>query len=298
MTADTQTPTALTVTPQAPARHGEPLVGHGELFFVEGYEIDASSHRWRVGLPDISREVTVSVVIPALNEEGNLPHVLTSLPPNLHEVVLVDGRSTDATVDVARRVHPSIVVVEQEGSGKGDALRTGFAHCTGDIIVMLDADGSMAPGEIPRFVAALLRGADYVKGSRFLSGGGSADLTAMRNLGNWALRAFGNVMFGTRYTDLCYGYNAFWRRCLPIVIPDCEGFEVETLMNVRAHTGRLRVAEVPSYEAARISGESKLRTWSDGYRVLRTIVRERPRRPMPGAVADVGFAPVVRSRAA
>jgi len=252
-------------------------------FQVPGYEIDASSHPWSVHVPDTVRSLRISVVIPAMNEAENLPHVLGALPPNLHEVVLVDGRSTDATVEVARREYPTITVLQQRGRGKGDALRTGFEHCTGDIVVMLDADGSMAPAEIPRFVAALVRGADYAKGSRFLAGGGSEDLTLLRNLGNWGLRALGNLAFGTRYTDLCYGYNAFWRRSLPVITPDVDGFEVETLMNVRAYTGRLSVAEVPSFEAQRISGQSNLRTWSDGWRVLRLLVREWRRLPRTGA---------------
>jgi len=256
---------------------------HDGRFQVPGYEIDASSHPWRVDVPDTMRLLRVSVVIPAMNEAGNLPHVLRALPPNLHEVVLVDGRSTDATVAVARREYPSIIVLQQPGRGKGDALRAGFERCTGDIVVMLDADGSMAPAEIPRFVAALVRGADYAKGSRFLAGGGSEDLTPLRNLGNWGLRALGNLAFGTRYTDLCYGYNAFWRRSLPVITPDVDGFEVETLMNVRAYTGRLSVAEVPSFEAQRISGQSNLRTWSDGWRVLRLLVREWRRLPRTGA---------------
>ena len=218
---------------------------------------------------------TVSVIIPALNEAANLPHVLPRIPPDVHEVILVDGYSTDDTVQVARRLLPSVRVIYQQGRGKGAALRTGFAAATGDIIVMLDADGSTDPAEIPAFVGALRAGCDFAKGSRFMQGGGTADMPGHRQLGNQAFVWLVQLFFGGRYTDLCYGYNAFWRRVLPQLGLDCDGFEVETLMNVRALRAELRIAEVPSFEAERIYGEGRLRALPDGWRVLKTIMKER-----------------------
>lgn len=218
---------------------------------------------------------TVSVVIPALNEAANLPHVLPRIPPDIHEVILVDGYSTDQTVEVALALRPSVQVVYQQGRGKGCALRTGFAAATGDIIVMLDADGSTDPAEIPAFVGALCAGHDFAKGSRFLHGGGSADMPLHRQLGNQVLVWLVQLFFGGRYSDLCYGYNAFWRRILPLLDLDCEGFEIETMMNVRALLASLKVAEVPSFEARRVYGEGRLRTIPDGWRVLKTIFSER-----------------------
>ncbi len=210
-----------------------------------------------------------------MNEAANLPHVLPRIPTDVFEVVLVDGNSTDDTVAVARRVLPSVRVVQQHGRGKGAALRTGFAAARGDIIVMLDADGSTAPEEIPDFVRALLDGADFAKGSRFLPGGGTADMQRYRKVGNAVFVAMVRLLFGGGYTDLCYGYNAFWRQVVPRLALDGDGFEIETMMNVRALKVRLRVAEVPSFESRRIHGESNLHTIPDGMRVLRTILRER-----------------------
>jgi glycosyltransferase involved in cell wall biosynthesis len=218
--------------------------------------------------------VRVSVVIAALNEAENLPYVFSRLPEGLHEVILVDGHSVDDTVTVARRLRPDVRILTQSGRGKGRALAEGFAACTGEIIVALDADGSTDPAEIPRFVSALCNGADFVKGSRFAQGGSSTDITRTRSLGNHALGAVVNALYGTRYTDLCYGYNAFWARCLPYLRVDCDGFEVETLMNVRIAKAGLIVHEVPSYEHLRIHGQSNLHAVRDGSRVLRTIVRE------------------------
>ena len=218
--------------------------------------------------------VRVSVVIPARNEARNLEHVLPYLPSCVSEVILVDGHSTDDTIQVAQKLLPSIRVIHQTGRGKGDALRLGFAASTGDIIVMLDADGSADPREIPRFVAALIDGYDFAKGSRFLTGGGSHDITYFRRVGNYGLSLLVNLLFWTRFSDLCYGYNAFWRHCLDTISIDCNGFEVETLLNLRMHTARFNIIEVPSFEHPRIYGESNLHALRDGWRVLKTIWQE------------------------
>ena len=134
----------------------------------------------------------------------------------------------------------------------------GLAEATGDIIVMLDADGSADGGEIQRFVDVLLAGADFAKGSRFLPGGGSADLTHIRSLGNQALTAIVNLICQTRFSDLCYGYNAFWRDCLDFIEVDVNGFEVETRLMMMVATAGLVMVEVPSWEYDRVHGVSNL----------------------------------------
>jgi glycosyltransferase involved in cell wall biosynthesis len=216
----------------------------------------------------------VSVVIPAMNEAENLPHVLPRIPPWVHEVLLVDGNSTDGTVEVARELWPTITVVAQRGRGKGAALRTGFSAATGDLIVMLDADGSTDPAEIPAFVGVLLSGADFAKGTRFVQGGGTADMSRLRRAGNLVFTLLARLLFGNRFSDLCYGYNAFWARILPQLRLDGDGFEIETMINLRAVVAGLKVREVASFEERRVYGVSRLRTIPDGWRVLKTIWRE------------------------
>jgi glycosyltransferase involved in cell wall biosynthesis len=230
-------------------------------------------------------EPRVSVVVPTLNEALNLPAVFASMP-EVFEVILVDGRSTDDTVAVAEALRSDMRVVKQTRIGKGNALACGFAAARGDVIVMLDADGSADSREIPRFVRALVEGADFAKGTRFAAGGGgSSDITRLRRLGNRALNGLVNTLYKTQYSDLCYGYNAFWAYCLPVIGLEPEeraeemrwgdGFEVETLINLRIAKAGLKIMEVPSFESDRLHGVSNLNAVSDGLRVLKTIATER-----------------------
>lgn len=248
----------------------------------------------------------VSVVIPTLNEENNIAWVLERLPADMHEVILVDGRSTDRTVEVARAVRPDLRLLSQSARGKGAALALGLAEVTGDIAVMIDADGSMDPAEISALVGALTAGADVVKGSRLAAGGGSSDLTPVRRLGNWGLTFLANRLYRGNWRELCYGYAAFWTDVLPHLgvaeigspnglnrrvdkqqngakprqIHYGHGFEIEAVLFCRAARLGMRVAEVFSFEHERRFGESNLATWRDGWRVLTAIVRERRYRSM------------------
>lgn len=226
---------------------------------------------------------TVTVVLPTRNEAKNLPYVAKRMPP-VDQIVVIDGGSVDGTPEVARELWPDATIITQTRAGKGNALACGFLAATGDIIVMIDGDGSTDPAEIPLFVATLVAGADLAKGSRFSRGGGSDDITHLRRLGNKGLNGLVNWLFKTEFSDLCYGYNAFWRRNLeglalpPVELPEPQwgdGFEIETVINVRAARCGWSIREVGSFEGKRIYGRSNLNAISDGLRVLRTIGRER-----------------------
>ncbi len=272
--------------------------GAGQSLDEDAYEpnldaLRAASDPFRLVTTQLAITPRVSVVIAAKNEAANLPHVFASMPDWIDEVVLVDGRSTDDTVAVASQLWSDIKIIQQPGQGKGDALLAGFAASTGEIIVAMDADGSTDGGEIVRFVAALLSGADVVKGSRFAAGGGSNDITIIRRLGNRILSGLVNHLFGTRYSDLCYGYNAFWARHLNVLALRCEGFEIEALMNIRAAEEGLKVHEVPSFEYSRLHGSSNLRVMKAGWGIIRVILREWLRRHSPRRPASFADDPNV-----
>lgn len=221
-----------------------------------------------------ARCARVSVVIPMLNEAPNLPHVLERIDRE-YELVLVDGNSDDDSIRVARRLRADARIVKQTRRGKGNALAEGVAVCSGEFVVMLDADGSTHPEEIPLFVRVLEDGFDFAKGSRMLPRGGSEDITRFRRLGNHFLTWIANILLGVRYTDINYGFNAIRRDRWPDLGVDYDGFEIEALMSIRAAKAGLRVREVPSYESSRLHGSSNLRAFEDGWRILKMLVRER-----------------------
>jgi glycosyltransferase involved in cell wall biosynthesis len=168
--------------------------------------------------------------------------------------------------------------VQQNGRGKGDALRSGFAEVTGDIVVMLDADGSMDPVEMPAYIGALIAGADFVKGSRFVQGCGTADMPFLRKVGNRALVTLTNLLFRTKFTDITYGYNAVWREHKSALALEIDDWAQEIISNIRTARAGLRVVEVGSFEYRRIAGEPKLATFSAGWMILKAIIRERFRK--------------------
>lgn len=220
---------------------------------------------------------TVSVIIPTLNEAENLAFVLNTIPAWVNEIVVVDGRSTDDSVRVAKVLRPDLRIVHEARRGKGAALRAGLAAATGDIRIMMDGDGSMDGGDIEAFRDALVGGADYVKGSRFCDQGGSADITRLRRFGDWGICLLIRSLFGAKYTDGTYGFKAVRSDCLDKIRIDTDGFEVELLIDIRAHRAGLRTVEVPCFETHRIHGNSNLRALPDGLRCFRVIAHERLR---------------------
>lgn len=235
---------------------------------------DERPHAGGPSLPPTTAAPTVSVVLCALNERESLSYVLGRIPPWVHEILLVDGHSTDGTQALARELRPGVRILEQPGFGKGDALRHGVCQAGGDIIVTLDADGETDPEEIPRFLEPLLLGYDFAKGSRRASG--FADKPMHRRFGNRAIAAICNLLYGTRFTDLCSGYNAFWRRVAERVnLWADDGWNYEPSIIARALRGRLKVVEVLQRGGSRVGGRSKLPGWGQALRAIRALVRER-----------------------
>ncbi|MCU1469014.1 MAG: glycosyl transferase family 2 [Glaciihabitans sp.] len=251
-----QTPDPLV---RADGASSAPTTGHAQ-------RIDLGRHR--------THWPTVTAVIPTLNEADNLRWLLPRLTA-VDEVVVVDGESTDGTVQLTRLLRPDAVIIIEPPAGKGRAVRTGMSAASSDVIIMLDADGSMDPAEFGAFLALIGRGFDFVKGTRYGCGGGSDDLTLLRNKGNRWLTRLANLLYRTKWTDLCYGYVAVRRSAVERLQLTSTGFEIETEMCVNAVRSGLRIAEIASHERDRRFGESNLKTFRDGWRVLKTMIRLR-----------------------
>ena len=217
----------------------------------------------------------VTALICALNEEDCLPHVLPKIPAWVDEILLVDGHSTDNTLELARKLRPEIKTLHQPGKGKGDALKCGIEKATGEIIVTLDADGSTDPEEMVKFIEQLLQGSDFAKGTRFL-GKHPRNRPWYRSLGNRVILTTFNLLFSKRYTDLCSGFNAFWKSSIIKIYPwPSDGYENEPFINCRAVKRGLKVIEVPHADSGRICGKIKECALRQGPKAIKTILRER-----------------------
>lgn len=224
--------------------------------------------------PFLTSIPSITALICALNEASNLPHVLPKIPAYVEEVLLVDGHSADSTVEVAQSLRPDIRVLHQPGKGKGDALKFGIRQASGDIIVTLDADGQTDPIDIPHFIEPLLNGYDFVKGSRLIHGR-PPKMARHRWFGNKVLASTSNLLHGTKYTDICSGYNAFRKNAMERVNLPCDGFEMEQQMNVRIKKAGLAIIEIPCKDRGRLEGTSKVPPLRQGLKNLYTITRER-----------------------
>ncbi len=215
----------------------------------------------------------VSIVIPTLNEEKNLktllPDLINELKDYKYEIIVVDGHSKDKTVEIAKKFGCKVFY---ENKGKGYALRLGFKKARGDIIISMDADLSHRPKEARLLIEGIKIGYDIAMGSRFIIGGGSSDMPFYRKWGNKFFVFLVNLLFKGEYTDLCYGYRAFNRKALKKLNLKEDGFGIETEISIKALKNKLKIIEIPSFEKKREYGNGKLRTFRDGYVILKTII--------------------------
>jgi len=225
-------------------------------------------------MPEKQSPPSISVIICTLNEERCLPHVLMRIPDYVSEIVLVDGRSTDRTVDVARKFRPDIRVVYQDGTGRGNALLCGIRSASQDYCLFLDGDGSQKPEDLDRLVAVARQGYDVVKASRYLLGGGSQDETLTRRLCIWLACRIANLLWGTHFTDVAYGLCLARREALLALDLHAQGFDFEWELAAKAARKGFRIAEVPCTEAARLAGESKLSVLRHGWPIAMRVFAE------------------------
>lgn len=221
-----------------------------------------------------NQEKKISIIIPTLNEVLNIKEVFPNIPTYIDEIVIVDGNSTDGTIEEIMKFKKDVKIIVQKPQGKGAAMELGFKNATGDLLIMMDADGSHDPKEIPSLLEPILNGYDVSKGSRMLTGGGSDDFTPFRRFGNSIFVALVNTMFGAHYTDLCYGYRAFKKEAIEKIQCRSKGFEIETEQSIHIIKAGLEIKEVPSFEKRRINGNSKLNSFKDGFKILIIILKE------------------------
>lgn len=217
----------------------------------------------------------ISVVIPTLDEEENLPYILKNIPKYISEVIIVDGYSKDKTLEIAKKYNTKILYDKR---GKGSALIKGLNAAKGDIVIMMDADCSHRVEEFGLLIEGIKAGYDTCMGSRFIQGGGTADMPLLRKFGNKFFVFLVNLFWKMNYSDLCYGYRSFNRNAIKNLNLESKGFAIETEISIRAAKNKLKVLEIPSFEKKRRFGEGKLRTFRHGVEISRIIITELFRR--------------------
>lgn len=217
----------------------------------------------------------VSLVIPTRNEEGCIGKVLGEIPRKLvDEVIIVDGHSTDKTItEIKKFLKRSDKLVHQSKLGYGAAFLEGFKKVTGDVVIMMDADGSHNPKGIGEIINKLKLGYEFVMASRYAKGGKSDDDTLIRFLGNKIFTWMTNVVHGTNVTDSLYLFSAISKKQLGKLKLESSGFEFCTEIIVKAHRAGLKFAEIPTTERKRYAGKSKVNSIVHGFKILRMILR-------------------------
>lgn len=232
--------------------------------------------------PSADKQYSVTALICTLNEAENLPHVLPKIPSWVDEILIIDGHSTDDTGKVVKELCPRAKVVLQTGKGKSIALKEGVNQALGEIIVTLDADGETPPDEMENFIVLLLDGYDLAKGSRLFRTR-PPRMPDYRWFGNKVLALTCNLLYGTRFSDICSGYNVFWKKRflqIPLSYGTNEaGCSMEQQMIVRMKKAGMKIKEVPHTSKGRISGSSVIRSYGQavqqGFRDWFIIIGER-----------------------
>lgn len=236
-----------------------------------------------------SHHPLVSVVMPCLNEEEAIATCIEKIQATFDragidgEIVVCDNGSTDRTVEIAESM--GVRVVHQPLRGYGNAYIMGFSRARGQYLIMGDADDTYDFTLIPNFLECLQnKGYDFVTGSRYLGGGHATIPLLHRFLGNPALTALLNFLFGTRYTDVYCGFRGFTREAYDEIQPVSPGMEFNLELAINAGLAKLKITEIPIQLRPRI-GESKLRTLQDGWRSLRMMLLYCPNKVflLPGA---------------
>jgi glycosyltransferase involved in cell wall biosynthesis len=229
----------------------------------------------RIGAQSLMTEKQIiEAVIPTLNEAATIKYILDEVQKYVDKILVIDGKSTDDTVNIVKETGARVII--QEAKGKGAALRQALHSVQGTTVIFIDADGSMQPNEIPLYLEELRNGTDVVKGSRFLGKGSTEDISFIRHLGNVFFVKLVNFLWSADFSDLCYGFIALNENAIHKLSPvlTSDNFEIETEIVIKAHKIGLKIKEVPSIELRRQYGNSNLRTVRDGFSIFMTILKQ------------------------
>lgn len=215
-----------------------------------------------------------SLVIPTLNEASCIEKTLSEVPKgSVDEIIIVDGHSKDNTADIVRRLGYKVIM--QETEGYGGAFTEGINAATGDIVVLMDADGSHNPADIPVLIEKVKEGFDYVLAVRYAPGFRSDDDTVIRHIGNMLFTFLVNLIHKVFISDALYLYTAIRKDKFHLIVPKSHGFEYCVEILIRAHKAGLKIAQIPSAERLRRGGRSKVNAFMDGLKILRVILSLR-----------------------
>jgi len=218
--------------------------------------------------------MSISVIIPTLNEAGCLKKVIEEIPDIVSEIIVVDGGSTDGTVEIARKL--GVKVILQEGKGLGDALMLGIRSSCEETVVLLDGDGSFNPKDIKELVKKINEGNDVVFGTRYHKNSGSSDDTLIRYIGNQFFTSLIRLIFGVNLTDSLFMYVAAKREALNKLELKYPGFEFCIEFPIKVHLRELRYSEIPSFERKRFAGKSKVNALIHGIIILWSLIKLIP----------------------
>ncbi len=219
----------------------------------------------------------VSLIIPTRSEAGAIGRVLAEIPKNIiYEIIVIDGHSQDNTAKEARaqlrRGKDKFIL--QKKKGFGAALLEAFKKASGDVIIIMNGDGSHNPKNIPSLIKKIREGNSYVMASRYARGGKSDDDTIVRFIGNRALTFLTNLIHNTGVSDSLYFFTAIIRKDLKKLHLVSPGFELCIELLIKAHKAGLKFAEVPVTERPRFAGKSKVNAFFAGMKILRVILQK------------------------
>jgi glycosyltransferase involved in cell wall biosynthesis len=224
-------------------------------------------------------EPSISVLIPAFNEETSISKVLQGIHQILkkggfpYEIIVIDDGSTDHTAKIAKE-NGAMIISNSTNLGKGSALRAGFSKAIGKIIIMMDADGSHRPEDIPKLIFPIInRDSDVVMGTRFYGDSGRNSTKKLHLFGNRVFNILILLLTGKTVSDSQSGFRAFKQEVLRRIPLSSSRFEIESELTIKTLKNGFNTTEVPINCIKRAIGNSKLNSFQDGFYIFKAIIK-------------------------